>query len=332
MLPSRPLSPSLPRRAVLAAFVLLAPALATAAQAQIYPSRPITVVSGYAPGAASDFLARIVGDALQTKWGQPYVVENRPGSGSNIAAAYVARSAPDGHTLMVANDATLTSNVHLFKATPFDPAKDFAPIINICANIIVLVVNPDLPVKTVADLIDYAKKNPGKLSYGSSGVGSPHHLAGELLAQMADIKLTHIPYKGGGLAANDVMGGHIPMAFLSLVAARALADAGKIRIVAVVESTRYDGLPDVPRIGETVPGFEMASFVGIIAPAGTPQPVVARLNETIAAALKNEAVSRKFAELGLAVVASSPEEFARTIKEGIAVRGRLVKAAGIAPE
>ena len=305
---------------------------ATSAPAQTYPSKPITLVIGYTPGAVSDLAARTLSDGLNQAWGQPVIVDNRPGSGSNIAAGYVARAPADGYTLMVGTDATLTSNVFLYKHTPFDPVKDFAPIINAGANIICLAVNAELPIKTVADLIAYAKKNPGKLSYGTSGVGSPHHLSGELLHQKAGIEITHIPYKGGGAAVNDLLGGHIGMAFLSLSAAVPHMNTGKIRIVAVVEKTRYAALPDIPTIGETVPGFEMSSWVGIFAPAGTPPDIVAKLNDAMAKVLKTDAVKAKLANLGLVVQAGSPAELAETVKDGLKVRGELVKAAGIQPE
>ena len=304
----------------------------TGASAQPYPSKPITLVIGYTPGAVSDLAARTLSDGLNQAWGQPVIVDNRPGSGSNIAAGYVARAPADGYTLMVGTDATLTSNVFLYKHTPFDPVKDFAPIINAGANIICLAVNAELPIKTVADLIAYAKKNPGKLSYGTSGIGSPHHLSGELLHQKAGIEITHIPYKGGGAAVNDLLGGHIGMAFLSLSAAVPHMNTGKIRIVAVVEKTRYAALPEIPTVGETVPGFEMSSWVGVFAPAGTPGEIVAKLNEAMAKVLKSDAVKAKLANLGLVVQAGSPAELAETVKDGLKVRGELVKAAGIQPE
>jgi tripartite-type tricarboxylate transporter receptor subunit TctC len=233
---------------------------------------------------------------------------------------------------MVGTDATLTSNVFLYKHTPFDPVKDFVPIINAGANIICLAVNAELPIKSMADVIAYAKQNPGKLNYGSSGTGSPHHLAGELLHQKAGIDIAHIPYKGGGAAVNDLLGGHIGMAFLSLSAAMPHINTGKIRIVAVVEKTRYAAMPDIPAIAETVPGFEMSSWVGVFAPTGTPPAIIAKLNEAMAKVLKADAVRAKLANLGLVVQAGTPEELAETVKEGLRVRGELIKAAGIMPE
>jgi tripartite-type tricarboxylate transporter receptor subunit TctC len=305
---------------------------ATNAPAQTYPSKPITIVIGYTPGAVSDLAARTLSDGLNQAWGQPVIVDNRPGSGSNIAAGYVARAPADGYTLMVGTDATLTSNVFLYKHTPFDPVKDFAPIINAGANIICLAVNAELPIKTVTDLIAYAKKNPGRLSYGTSGVGSPHHLSGELLRQKAGIEITHIPYKGGGAAVNDLLGGHIGMAFLSLSAALPHMNTGKIRIVAVVEKARYAALPEIPTVGETVPGFEMSSWVGVFAPAGTPPDIIAKLNDAMAKVLKTDSVKARLANLGLVVQAGTPAELAETVQDGLKVRGELVKAAGIQPE
>ncbi len=303
-----------------------------AALAQPYPSRAITIVIGYTPGAVSDLTARTIADGLTTAWGQPVIVDNRPGSGGNIGAALVARAEPDGYTLMIGTDAQMASNVHLYKHAGFDPVKDFAPVAYAGANIICLAVNAALPIRTVADVIEYAKQNPGKLNYGSSGTGSPHHLAGELLRKKTGIDIAHIPYKGGGAAVNDLIGGHIGMAFLSLSAAVPHIDSGKIRIVAMVEKTRYAAMPDIPTVGETVPGFEMSSWIGVFAPAGTPAAIVAQLNAAIAKILTAEAVKAKLAKLGLVVAAGSPEELAEVVKEGLRVRGELVKAAGIQAE
>jgi len=300
-----------------------------AAAAQQYPSRPITIVAGYAPGSSSDLLARTLGEALQARWGQPVIVENRAGSGSNLAATYVARAANDGYTLLIATDATLTSNQFLYKSMVFDPLKDFAPITKAADNIIVLTVNPAMPVKSMAEFIAYAKERPGQLTYGSSGVGSPHHLAGELLAQLAGLKLTHVPYKGGGPAVNDLIGGHIAMAFLSLSAARPLHDSGKVRIIASVEKARYAGMPGIPTIAETVPSFEISSWMAVLAPAGTAPAIVAKLNHEILAILKERDVAKKLGDLGLAVAGGSPDELQQTIRSGAEIRGRVIKQAGI---
>jgi tripartite-type tricarboxylate transporter receptor subunit TctC len=311
--------------------VALAAAITTA-PAQDYPSRPVTIVVGYTPGATSDLLARTMAERLNAAWGQSVIVDNRSGVGGNIAAGYVARAPADGYTLMVGTDAIMTSNVFLYKNTPFDPVKDLAPITNAGANIICLAVHVDLPVNSVAELIAYAKANPGKLQYGSSGIGSPHHLAGELLRQKTGIDIVHVPYRGGGATINDLLGGHIKVAFLSLSSAVPHLSSGKIRIVAVVEKSRYAAMPDVPTIGETVPGFEMSSWLGFFVPAGTPAPLITRLNEAMVKVLTTDAVKEKLATLGLAVAPSTPAELAAVVREGLAVRGELVKAANIQAE
>ncbi len=287
---------------------------------------------GYTPGATSDLLARTVGERLNAAWGQTVIVDNRSGVGGNIGAGYVARAPGDGYTLMVGTDAMFTSNIYLYKNTPFDPVKDFAPITNAGANIICLAVHVDLPVNSVAELIAHARANPGKLQYGSSGTGSPHHLAGELLRQKTGIDIVHVPYRGGGATINDLLGGHIKVAFLSLSTAVPHLGTGKIKMLAVVEKTRYAAMPEIPTIGETVPGFEMSSWLGFFAPAATPAPLVTRLNEAIVKVLTTDAVKAKLATLGLAVAPSTPAELAAIIKEGLAVRGQLVKAANIQAE
>ena len=320
------------RTCALGVVALTAQIAAAPAMAQDYPSRPVTIVVGYTPGATSDLLARTMAGRLNAGWGQSVIVDNRSGVGGNIAAAYVARAPADGYTLMVGTDAIMTSNVFLYKNTPFDPLKDFAPITNAGTNIICLAVHVDLPVNSVAKLIAYAKANPGKVQYGSSGIGSPHPLAGELLRQKSGIEIVHVPYRGGGATIHDLLGGHIKVAFLSLSSAVPHLSSGKIKIVAVVEKSRYAAMPDVATIGETVPGFEMSSWLGFFAPAGTPAPLITRLNEAMAKVLTTDAVKEKLATLGLAVAPSTPAELAAVVREGLAVRGELVKAANIQAE
>jgi tripartite-type tricarboxylate transporter receptor subunit TctC len=302
------------------------------APAQDYPNRPVTIMVGYTPGATSDLVARTIGERLNAVWGQPVIVDNRTGVGGNIAAGYVARAPGDGYTLLVGTDAMMTTNGYLYKNTPFDPVKDFAPIIYAGANIICLAVHADFPARSVADVIAYAKANPGKVNYGSSGAGSPHHLAGELLRQKTGIDIVHVPYRGGGATINDLIGGHIKIAFLSLSVAVPHLNGGKIRILAVVEKSRYAALPDVPTIGETVPGFEMSSWHGVFAPAATSAPLVARLNADIARVLVTPDVKEKLAGLGVAVATSTPDELAAMVRNGLAARGELIKAANIQPE
>ena len=300
--------------------------------AQDYPRRPVTIVVGYPPAATSDLVARTIGERLSVAWAQPVIVENRSGAGGNIAAGYVARAAGDGYTLLVGTDAMMTSNIYLYRNAPFDPVKDFAPIVLAGGNIICLAVNADFPARSVADVIAYAKANPGKLSYGSSGAGSPHHLAGELLRQKTGIEIVHVPYRGGGATINDLVGGHIKIAFLSLSAAVPHLNGGKIRILAVVENTRYPGLPDVPTVGETVPGFEMSSWHGVFAPASTSASLVARLNADIVKVLATPDVRERLAVLGVAVSTGAPDELAARVKSGLSTRSELIRAANIQPD
>ncbi len=289
---------------VFARVLALIGALVAPALAQDFPTRPVTIVVGYTPGATSDLVARTIGERLNAAWGQTVIVDNRSGVSGNIAAAYVARSAPDGYTLMVGTDAMMTTNSYLYRSTPFDPVKDFAPVIYAGANIICLAVHADFPANSVADVVAYAKANPGKLNYGSSGTGSPHHLAGELLRQKTGIDVVHVPYRGGGATINDLIGGHIKVAFLSLSTAVPHLGSGKIRMLAVVEKTRYAAMPDVPTIGESVPGHEISSWIGIFAPAATPAATVTKLTAELQAALKSLEVSGKLGEAGFEVVAS----------------------------
>jgi tripartite-type tricarboxylate transporter receptor subunit TctC len=317
------------RTIALGAFAL---SLASPAPAQDFPTRPVTIVVGYTPGATSDLVARTIGERLNAAWGQSVIVDNRSGVGGNIAAGYVARAPGDGYTLMIGTDAMMTTNSYLYRNTPFDPVKDFAPITYAGANIICLAVHTDFPANSVADVIAYARANPGKLNYGSSGMGSPHHLAGELVRQKTGIDIIHVPYRGGGATINDLIGGHIKVAFLSLSTAVPHLTSGKIKIVAVVEKARYAALPDVPTVGETVPGFEMSSWHGFFAPATTPAPLVARLNAAITKVLTMPEVKEKLAVLGVAVATSTPAELAELVKSGLAARGELIKAANIQPE
>jgi tripartite-type tricarboxylate transporter receptor subunit TctC len=317
------------RTIALGAFAL---SLASPAPAQDFPTRPVTIVVGYTPGATSDLVARTIGERLNAAWGQSVIVDNRSGVGGNIAAGYVARAPGDGYTLMIGTDAMMTTNSYLYRNTPFDPVKDFAPITYAGANIICLAVHTDFPANSVADVIAYARANPGKLNYGSSGMGSPHHLAGELVRQKTGIDIIHVPYRGGGATINDLIGGHIKVAFLSLSTAVPHLTSGKIKILAVVEKARYAALPDIPTVGETVPGFEMSSWHGFFAPATTPAPLVARLNAAITKVLVTSEVKDKLAVLGVAVATSTPDELAVLVKSGLAARGELIKAANIQPE
>jgi tripartite-type tricarboxylate transporter receptor subunit TctC len=277
-------------------------------------------------------LARLVAPQLNAAFGQPVVVENRTGASGNIGTALAARAAPDGYTLVIGNDATHATNVFLYKDIGFDPVASFAPITLAARNIIGIAVHPSVPVDDVTGLITYARANPGKLSFGSSGTGSPHHLAGELLQQMADIKLTHVPYRGGGQAVVDLLGGHLPMMFASLAAVMQHRDAGKLKVLAVVERERYALLRDIPTVGETVPGFEMSSWLGFFAPAGTPAPIVATLNRAIVAAMRTDEVRGKLDPQGLEIIGSTPAAFAAVIRQDLDRRREIIRTAGIQPE
>jgi tripartite-type tricarboxylate transporter receptor subunit TctC len=309
------------------AFVLIA--MFAPAVAQEFPNKPVTIVVPQAPGAASDLVARTLAERLQPLWGQGIVIDNRPGAGGNIGATLAARAAPDGYTLMIGTDAIMTSNVHLYKNMPYDAIRDFTPVALAGANIICLAVNESMPANTIPELIAYAKANSGKLKYGTPGVASPHHLAGELLALKTGIEIVHVPYRGGGPATNDLLGGHIPMAFISLSSAVPQLASGKIRIVALIEKTRYAAMPDIPTVGETIPGFEMSSWIGVFAPSATPAPLVARIGDTVTGILNDPPVKEKLATLGQVVSSVTRDELAAIIKRETEVRGALIKAADI---
>ena len=306
--------------------------LAAAAVAQPYPSKPIRLVVPYPPGASTDVVARLVGQKIGDEFGQPVIVENRGGASGNIGSDHVAKSAPDGYTFLLATDATHSSNAYLFKDFPFDVIKDVTPITMAAKNIIVLVAHPSFPPNNIRELIDYAKKNPGKLSYGSAGQGSPHHLAGAMLNQMAGIDLVHVPYKGGGPAATDVLGGQIPMIFSSLVTVAQQIQAGKLKVLGVTDKTRYAGLPGVPTIAETLPGFEMSSWLGFFGPPNLPAPIVTKLHDAIVKALADPTIAAKLNSAGLLIVGNTPQQFAAQQKSDYEKRGALIKAIGIQPE
>ena len=231
----------------------LAMAALSQAEAQTYPNKPITIVIGYTPGAVSDLAARTIAEGLHQAWGQPVIVDNRPGSGGNIGAAFVARAPADGYTLMIGTDAQMASNLHLYKHVGFDPVRDFAPVALAGANIICLAVNADLPIKTVADLIAYAKKNPGKLTYASPGTGTSAHLAGELLKTEAGIDMIHAPYKGSGPAQTDLVAGRVDLMMDVYHSAKPQVEAGKLKVIALAAPKRVPGLSQFPVIAETVP-------------------------------------------------------------------------------
>src|SRR5690242_10672129 len=268
--------------AILSALLAAAPA----ARAQDFPAKPVTIIVPYTPGGSTEILARLVGQKLEERLGKPVIVENRPGAGTVIGSTQVAKAAPDGYTLLMATPTPMAINVTLHKQLPYDPATDLTPLVMVAGAPFVLVVNNDLPVKSVKELIEYAKANPGKLSYGSGGPGSPHHLYAELLASMTGIKMTHVPYKGTLPALNDVVAGHIPLMFSDIPPLMGLAATGKVRPLAVSTLSRVKAFPDVPPLNEVgVPGFDVSGWFTIVAPSKTPQPVIDRLHKELVAVM-----------------------------------------------
>jgi tripartite-type tricarboxylate transporter receptor subunit TctC len=314
------------------ACVALALAVSQTALGQAYPAKPIKIVVPYPPGASTDTVSRAVAQKLSESMGQQVYVENRAGASGNIGSDYVAKSPPDGYTILLGTDATHATNVYFGKNFPYDPVKDFTPITAAAGNVIVLVAHPSVPVASMKELIAYAKQHPGKLSYASSGTGSPHHLSGELLRQLAGIDIVHVPYKGGGQAITDLLGGQIPLMFSSMVTVAPHIKTGKVRGLGVVEAKRYAPMGDIPTIAETLPGFEMNSWLGFFAPAGLPQPIQARLHAEIVKALNAPDVRARLEPAGLVVIGNTPAEFAAMMKSDLEKRGRLIKAAGIQTE
>jgi tripartite-type tricarboxylate transporter receptor subunit TctC len=304
------------------------------ASAQAWPTaKPITIVVPVPPGPAVDLIARLIAEKLRPALGQTIVVENRGGASGSIASTMVARAAPDGYTLIAATSGTHVSPVHLMKNLAYDPVKDFTPIMAAAEPVTGLVVNAALPVKSVPELIAYAKANPGKLTYGSSGVGSVFHVMGELLNQTAGIETRHVPYRGVALAMQDVIAGHIPMMFVSVSSAAAALQDGKARLLAVLEAKRYPRLPDVPSMSEFLPAFRKPpTWFGFFGPANMPPEIVARLNSEMDKAITAPEVRAKLEASDLAVIGGPPEQQAKLLKEGIAEFGKIVKAIGIKPQ
>ena len=329
LLPRRSLPAGLWRLAVGALLAFSALAAAPMAGAQAYPAKPIRIVVPFPPGGATDILARAVAQKLTDAWGQAVVVDNRPGAGGNIGSEIVAKAAPDGYTLEMGTVGTHAINASLYAKMPYDHVKDFAPVILVAGVPNVLVVNPTLPVNSVQELIAYAKANPGKLNFASSGSGTSIHLAGELFKVMAGVQMTHIPYKGSAPALQDLIGGQVQLMFDNLPPSLPHIKAGKLRALAVTSATRSSALPDTPTIAESgLPGFEASSWFGVLAPAGTPPAIIARLNAEIGAWLASAEAKEKMLALGANIGGGSPEDFARHIAAETAKWQKVVKASG----
>jgi len=329
LLPRRSLPAGLWRLAVGALLAFSALAAAPMAGAQAYPAKTIRIVVPFPPGGATDILARAVAQKLTDAWGQAVVVDNRPGAGGNIGSEIVAKAAPDGYTLEMGTVGTHAINASLYAKMPYDHVKDFAPVILVAGVPNVLVVNPSLPVSSVQELIAYAKANPGKLNFASSGNGTSIHLAGELFKVMAGVQMTHIPYKGSAPALQDLIGGQVQLMFDNLPPSLPQIKAGKLRALGVTSATRSPALPDTPTIAESgLPGFEASSWFGVLAPAGTPPAIIARLNAEIGAWLASAEAKEKMLALGANIGGGSPEDFARHIAAETAKWQKVVKASG----
>jgi len=315
------------RRTVLAALGVIAAGDAQA-QPSWKPDRPGRLVVPFAPGGSTDVTARLVAEQLGARLGQPVVVENRPGAGGNIGAELVARSAPDGHTLLMATSSTHATNLALYRSLPFHPLRDFAPIGQVSFIPNLVVVHPELPVQDIGGLIAHAKANPGAVNYGSAGPGTSQHLSAALLAARAGLRLTHGPYRGGAPAVTDLIGGKIQLICAPLVEVVAHVQAGRVRALGITTARRSALLPEVPTVAETLPGYEVALWNGILAPAGTPAPAVQRISAEIAAALRTPEMRRKLAEQGSEPVGSAPEEFASFIAVEIPKWAELVRISG----
>ena len=298
--------------------------------ADAFPTKPIRIVVPFPPGGPADVLARTVGDRIAAALGQPVVVDNRPGAGGNIGMELVAKAAPDGHTLALAPAGNLTVNPSLYRNVPYDVGRDFAPVTVIAAVPNVLVVNPQVPAKDLAELIAYAKANPGKLNYSSPGPGSGAHLAGELLKSSAGIDIVHVPYSGIAPAVTAVIAGDVQLMFAGAPSALPQVAGGKLRALAVASPKRIASAPALPTLSEAgLPGFDVTSWYSIVAPAATPPAVVERLQKEIARALTSPDVKAKLTGIGAEPIANTPEEFAAMIRVETAKWSKIVKDANI---
>src|SRR6478672_11645554 len=295
---------------------------------QDYPSRAITLIVNFPPGGSTDAMARILREPLTQGLGQSIVIDNRGGAGGTMGAAAVANAKPDGYTLLLSVNSSLITNKFLQKNFPFDPRTAFAPITLTSDVALVLAVHPSLPVHHVSELIDYARKNPGKLAYGSAGIGTMHHIMGELIKQKTGIEMVHVPYRGGAPLMQDLIAGNVKVSFNTLPPAQ----AGMIRIIAVAEKARLPELPDIPTIDETIGGVVNIGWNGLLAPAGTPAPIIDKLNAVAVAAVKMPDIIAKMKLQGLRAMSSTPAEFASLIAREVDYWAAIIPAIGIQPE
>ena len=309
---------------------LISAALALPAFAQDFPARPLTLIVPFPPGGSTSVMARIVAEKMGDLLGHNMVVDNRPGAGGTIAAKAFTRAAPDGYTLFLGYSGTIAIGPVLYPNAGFDPLKDFAAIGLIGSAPAVLAAHPTFQANSVADLIRRAKEKPGSIDYGSAGVGTATHIAGELFTAMAGIKLTHVPYRGSGPVLNDLVGGHIPMSFTPIPAVHGHVQSGTLKALAVTSAKRSPLLPDVPTVAETgLPGYEAVLHYGLLAPAGTPKPIIEKLNAVLREAIATPEVQKRLAFEGAEPLPSSPEEYAADIAQDLAKWSKVLKEAGI---
>ncbi len=302
---------------------------AGAVYAQPYPSKSIRYVVPYAPGGSTDIVARVLALKLSEALGQQVVVDNRPGAGGSIGADIVAKSPPDGYTMVTAVTGIMAINQFLYRKLPFDPEKDFAPVTQIGSLPLILVVHPSLPAKSVREFIAIAKSKPGQLNYGSSGVGTATHMTTELFKTMAGVDLVHIPYKGSGQVMGDVIGGQLALIFDQIVSSLPHVQGGKLRMLGITSAKRFPSLPDLPTIAESgVPGYESISWAGVAVPAGTPKEIVARLHAEIVKVLAMPDIRERFLRDGIETVGSTPEQFAEHIRRERIKWAKVVRDSG----
>jgi len=322
----------LPRRKFLhlAAGVAALPAVSHVARAQVYPTRPVRCIVGYAPGGGTDIFVRLVGQALPARLGQPFIIENRPGASTNIATETVVRVPADGYTLL-GTDAAASINATLYDKLSFNFIRDFA-MVAITRGPLVVAVHPSVPVKTIPELIAFAKANPGKLAMASSGSGSTNHLAGELFKAITGINLTHVPYRGAGPATTDLLGGQVQIMFIALPPSLEHIRAGRLRALAVTTTTRFEALPDVPPASDFVPGYEASQWWGMSVRKGTPLGIVSRLNKQINAILADDQIKARLADLGSELLAGSSDELGAFVAADTENWAKAVKFSGAKPD
>ncbi len=307
--------------------------LVSAAGGAEYPEQTVRIIVPYPAGGTTDILARLLADRLSKRLSQNFVVENRGGASGSLGTAAVAQSAPDGYTLLMGTINTHGINSSAFKKLPYDPLKDFSPVTVFATTPNVLMIHPSLGVADIAELLKLARERPGKLDFGSTSIGGSPHMSGELLKMMAKIDIQHVPYKGGGPLLNDLIGGHVKMAFDNMPSAIGHIRGGKVKALAVTTSSRWSGLPDVPTMAESgVPGYEVSAWFGLLAPAGTPAPIVDRLHQTILEILKEEPIRTRLAELGGEPGGNSPANFRRQIETDIRKWAQVYESTGLKPE